>query len=194
MLTVCTNCAEVLLRNLSPPVYFAVSVCFPTVSVEILGLAVPFVKVPSQILVEPCSSTTEPCGVVPGYSGVTEIVKITACPEVDGFTEELSVVVVVALFTTSLKLPELGAKFASPAYLATIGSVPGTDFENVMLALPPLSVPVPRMSAPQLNVTCSPLGGGPIAELTVAVTVTGWFTTAGFTCDVTEVSVFAITT
>jgi hypothetical protein len=72
--------------------------------------------------------------------------------------------------------------------------VSGKVFEKVMLALPPLRVPVPRRTEPQWNVTCSPSGGGPFEELTVAVTVMGWFTTAGFSAEVSVVFVVSSTT
>ena len=48
-------------------------------------------------------------------------VKVTLFPFIDGLADEISVVVVDALFTTWLKTAdELAVKFASPAYVAVM--------------------------------------------------------------------------
>ena len=60
--------------------------------------------------------------------------------------------------------------------------------EIAKVATPPLSVPVPRVAPPSLNVTLPvgvPLPGA--AAVTVAVKVTDWPKTEGFADDVTAV-------
>jgi hypothetical protein len=52
---------------------------------------------------------------VPLYCGVTVAVKVTDCPKLEGFRDEVRVVLVVALLTTcSTVFDELTAKFESP--------------------------------------------------------------------------------
>ena len=50
--------------------------------------------------------------------------------------------------------------------------VPTGRDEVLMVATPRLSVAEPRNTPPLVNVTVSPFGGGPITEVTVAVSVT----------------------
>jgi hypothetical protein len=97
---------------------------------------------------------------VPLNSCVTLAVNVTDCPKVEGFSEEVKVVVVVALLTTCFNAFDvLLAKFESPPYTAVIELVPTLRVEVVKLAEPLLSVPVPNTVVPFLNVTVSPSGG-----------------------------------
>jgi hypothetical protein len=58
---------------------------------------------------------------LPLNCGVTLAVKVTDCPEFDGFREEANAVVVVALLTTCFSTFDvLPKKFESPAYTALI--------------------------------------------------------------------------
>ena len=88
----------------------------------------------------------------------------------------------------------LVAKFVSPPYTAVmLCGLPATDNDELLnVATPALSVPVPRVVAPSLNVTVPvavPLPGATAA--TVAVNVTDWPNTDGFTEDVKVVVVLA---
>lgn len=68
----------------------------------------------------------------------------------------------------------LGVKSKSPPYSALMADLPLRSPDVVMLAEPPLNVPVPRKkSVWYVNVTVSPSGGGPALEVTTAVKVTG---------------------
>jgi hypothetical protein len=96
------------------------------------------------------------------------------CPNLDGLALDVNEVDVSALFTTWLRAElVLVLKSSSPPYTAVIEWDPTdkVDVENV--AWPPLSVPVPSVVAPSLNVTV-PVGV-PLPEpdaATVAVNVT----------------------
>src|ERR1019366_1132665 len=73
--------------------------------------------------------------------------------------------------------------------------LPPARTEVVRLATPPLKVPVPIGLPPSRNVTDPvgvPVPGG--TAVTVAVNVTDWPTTEGFTDDVTAVAVLALLT
>ncbi len=57
-------------------------------------------KVPLPITVAPSRKFTVPVGLpAPGATTVTVAVKVTLCPKTDGFTDEATVVVVLALLT-----------------------------------------------------------------------------------------------
>ena len=53
--------------------------------------------------------------VVPGLATLTVAVKVTAWPETEGLTDEATVVLVLALLTTWVKVPRLKAKLSSPS-------------------------------------------------------------------------------
>ncbi len=58
---------------------------------------------------------TVPVGVpAPGAMAVTVAVKVTASATTEGFNEDVSAVVVLALFTVTPTLPELTPRLASP--------------------------------------------------------------------------------
>ena len=60
-------------------------------------------SVPVPSVVEPSLKVTVPPGMPPpGDAAVTVAVKVTACPTVDGLTEEVRAVAVFALLTTWL--------------------------------------------------------------------------------------------
>ena len=61
----------------------------------------PLLKVPVPIGLPPSRNVTVPVGVPePGATGETVAVKVTDWPNTDGFADEVTVVVVFALFTT----------------------------------------------------------------------------------------------
>ena len=58
----------------------------------------------------PSANCTLPVGTpAPGATTVTVAVKVTGCPKVDGLAEEARLVVVAALRTVCVSVPELGA-------------------------------------------------------------------------------------
>ena len=75
-----------------------------------LKVAVPSVAAPSR-------NVTVPVGVpTPGATALTVAVKVTAWPDADGFTDEVTVVELLALLTVWVMAAEvLLLKFASPA-------------------------------------------------------------------------------
>ena len=85
------------------------------------------------------------------------MVNVTVCPRVDGFADELTFVVVVALLTVCCTAPDVPLlKIALPAYTAVIECFPGAKDELVNLALPAANVPTPKFTGPSLNITCPP--------------------------------------
>ena len=99
--------------------------CVPAVRVEVLKTAVVtpalVLSVPWPMLVEPSKKVAVPAGlpaaVVPGALTLTVAVKVTDCPGTDGFAEELTEVLVPALFTVCpfASVPLLPVKLLLPA-------------------------------------------------------------------------------
>lgn len=87
----------------------------PVVSEEMEMDAVPLTSdaLPSVVEVEVSVKTTVPVGVPDDE--VTAAVKVTLCPETDGFGEEARVVAVATPFTTCVSAADvLGAKVLDP--------------------------------------------------------------------------------
>src|SRR6266849_1626054 len=80
---------------------------------------------------------------------------------------------------------------ASPAYTAVIECCPLASDEVLNVALPPLSVPMPSVVVPSLNVTF-PVGVPRVAGFTVAVNVTAVPKVDGFNEDVTDVELACV--
>ena len=77
----------------------------------------PFDRATLHSLVVPTEKATVPVGVPdPGATAETVAVKITACPNIDGFTDEVTAVVVFALTTCGFPVsePALPLKVPSP--------------------------------------------------------------------------------
>ena len=122
MLTVWLTIELVLVTKLESPPYSAVMLFEPTVSDAIDKVAVPDVKVPVPMIVEPFLKVTVPPGGVPEATElifpllsklmfppvgvpeepVTVAVKVTDSPKTEGFAEDANAVVVLALLTTWL--------------------------------------------------------------------------------------------
>ncbi len=85
---------------------------------------------------------TVPVGVPP--LDVTVAVKVTDCPKLDGFGNELTVVVDPARLTTCPpdNVPWLVVKLASPLYCAVIVCVPAASVEVTKVVMPLDNVPV----------------------------------------------------
>jgi hypothetical protein len=94
MLTVWLTGADVLPRKLAEPRYAAVIECVPPASKETEMEALPFesVELPSVVEVEVSVKIAVPVG-VPDFE-LTAALNVTACPKIDGFSEEVRVVLV----------------------------------------------------------------------------------------------------
>jgi hypothetical protein len=92
----------------------------------------------------------------------------------DGFCEDLKLVVVEAGLTTWLTGDDvLPPKVESPAYTALTWSVPPPSVEIARVAEPALNGAVPSAVPADMNVTISPSGGVvPSFEVTTAVKLT----------------------
>ena len=75
----------------------------PTASAEVVNVAMSPLSVPVPIGLPPSRNVTVPVGVpAPGATGETVAVNVTDWPKTDGFTDEVTVVVVSALLTVKL--------------------------------------------------------------------------------------------
>jgi len=77
----------------------------PLLRVEVLKLASPFAKLRDPSAVPPSMNVTDPVGVVVGE--VTVAVNFTACPVLEGFSEETMTVDEVAWSTTCVSAEDL---------------------------------------------------------------------------------------
>src|SRR5438128_2500972 len=108
---------------------------------------------------------TVPVGVPePGATAVTVAVKVAIWPAGAGLSDDMSVVLVDAWLTVWLVIDEeLEAKVVSPLYTAEMAWGPAVRADVVKVAVPPLSVGVPIVVVPSLNVTMPvgvPIPGG----------------------------------
>jgi hypothetical protein len=72
----------------------------PNANVLVVNVAMPPDTAPVPRVVVPSKNVTVPVGLpAPGLTTVTVAVKVTLCPEVDGFTDEARPVAVLALLT-----------------------------------------------------------------------------------------------
>jgi hypothetical protein len=86
--TVCDTAEEVLTRSLESPLYVAVKECEPTEAVEKVRVATPPPTAPEPMGVDPSLKLTAPVAV----EGDTVAVRVTDCPKVEGFTDEIRTV------------------------------------------------------------------------------------------------------
>ena len=89
----------------------------PTDSDEVVKVALPPDRLAVPNVAAPSRNVTVPVGVpAPGATALTVAVKVTAWPEADGFTDEVTVVELLALLTVWVIAAEvLELKLASPA-------------------------------------------------------------------------------
>jgi hypothetical protein len=149
--------------------------CDPTASVLVVNVAIPPDNVPVPNVTVPSRNVTVPEGLpAPGATTVTVAVKVTLCPTIDGFRDEVMLVVVLALLTAEVNTPlVLPLKFVSPAYEAVIEWDPTASALVVNVAVPPDNVPVPSVTVPSRNVTVPdglPAPGATTATVAVKVT------------------------
>ena len=147
--------------------------CEPALKADVVKFAVP----PERLLVAnnvvPSMNVTVPVGVV--VADATVAVNFTEFPCVDGFFDEVTVVVVLACVTVCANAREVLFAFAeSPLYVAMMLREPAGRFDFVSVAVPvESSVTVPSDVAPFLKVRV-PVGVfGPFV-VTVVVSVTAW--------------------
>ena len=69
------------------PLYVAVMPCAPDASFEVVNFAAPALTLSVARIVVPSTKVTVPVG-VPVNCGATVAVKVTACPAVDGFSDD----------------------------------------------------------------------------------------------------------
>ena len=98
--TVSVSALETLAVSLTSPPYAAVMEWVPTVSVAVVSDALPPARDVLPRELPPSKKVTVPVG-VPVPVGVTAAVNVTATVNVDGFNDDVSVVVVVAGVTVS---------------------------------------------------------------------------------------------
>jgi hypothetical protein len=152
------------------PGYRAVIVRTPGCNATVLRLAAPPVRstVPS-LAVRVVKMT------LPGGDPVVEVtvaVKVTDCPKMEGFKEEVSATLLEIGITTWLTAADvLPATLTFPPYTAVIDRVPAFNVLVVRLATPAVNVALPKREVPLKNVTF-PVGVAEAAD-TVAVKVTG---------------------
>jgi hypothetical protein len=89
----------------------------PTASAEVVNVALPELKLAVPSVKAPSRKVAVPVGVpAPGETALTVAVKVTDCPNSDGFTDEVTVVELLALSTVWVIAAEaLLVKFVSPA-------------------------------------------------------------------------------
>jgi len=87
--------------------------------VLVVNVAVPPDSVPVPRVVAPSRNVTVPVGVATVVLPVTVAVKVTLCPKTDGFTDEATLVVVLACVTVSGSQGLVARLlFVSPLYVA----------------------------------------------------------------------------
>src|ERR1019366_3141171 len=95
-----------------------------TAKADVLNVAIPLLNVPVPIGLPPSRNVTDPVGVPPpGATGETVAVKVTDWPKTEGFTDEVTAVVVLALLTTCgfpVITPVLPLKLGSPGRLGVV--------------------------------------------------------------------------
>jgi hypothetical protein len=92
-------------------------VCVPTANERVVNVALPPESVAVPNVVAPSKNVTVPVGVpVPGAAALTVAMNTTDWPNTDGFTDEVTVVELLSLFTVWVIADDvLLLKFVSPA-------------------------------------------------------------------------------
>jgi len=104
--TVCVSTGDVLVLKFVSPLYTAVIEWLPRASDDVVKLAFPLLSVPDPITVVPSLKVTVPVG-VPVVEDETIAVNVTGWPKVDGFCDDVTVVVVLALFTVCFRIADV---------------------------------------------------------------------------------------
>lgn len=112
--TVWVNTDDVLSMKFAVPVYTAVMECASAERVVVVKAAIPPVSVFEVSVVVPSLNVTLPVG-ADEVLDVTFAVIVTDCPYLDGFRDEVTTVVVAALFTVCARTGDvLPMKFVVP--------------------------------------------------------------------------------
>src|SRR6266542_12438 len=132
-----------------------------TVRPDVVQAADPFVRVTvpqAEIVVPSAAKLTVPPGVpLPGETALTLAVKVTGCPNVDGFAEAVTAVAVAAWLTWCAAVPELPPKLASPPYVAVSVFAPAVVEVRAQLPDPLLRLAIVQLPVPSVTVT-DPVG------------------------------------
>jgi len=118
LVTVCISVADVLFAKFPSLLYSAVRLWLPTLRFDLVHIALPKPSnctEPHSVVV-PSLNATVPVGVPPAE--VTVAVNVTVSPYVEGFGDDVSVVVVVALTVCDTGAEVLERKLESPPYVA----------------------------------------------------------------------------
>ena len=105
LVTSCGNMGDVLVAKLASPLYTAVMLCIPGVNVDMLKLAVPFTNGDVPRVVVPSKNVTVPVGAPDAEPTLDR--KVTLCPKEEGIAEDVTPIVVGALFTTCVNADEV---------------------------------------------------------------------------------------
>ena len=92
--TVWATLLEVLVARFAVPLYIALMEWVPPLNAEVVNVAVPALSAPVPMVVAPSLKVTLPVGVP--TPDVTFEVNVTACPKIEGFRDEATVVAVGA--------------------------------------------------------------------------------------------------
>ena len=186
-------------KLVSPPYVAVIFVCAPTLNAAVEKVAMPPTPTPPEPIDVPLSKkVTVPDGLpAPGATAATVTVKVTLCPNTDGFGAEVTLVVVLALFTVCVgNDPLLVLKLPSPLYATVTGCAATARVVVTYVATRlALSAAVTLVTPSNVNVIV-PVGvpaPGALA-VTIAVKVTLWPNTDGFGAELMLVSVFALLT
>jgi len=172
---------------LDSPLYIAAIECAPSARFETGSAADPLTTAAEPRAVEPSRNCTVPVA----EAGVTIAVSVTVWLTVEGFVEDVSAVVVAALFTVCASVVDvLDALLASPLYTAVMECAPAVSVDTDSDADPLTTVAEPSADVPSRNCTV------PVAAVgvTTAVSVTVWPTVEGFTDDAAVTVVAALFT
>jgi hypothetical protein len=106
----------VLPPNDESPLYLAVIECVPADRIEIVKVAMPELRFAVPRVEVPSKKVTVPVGIPePGATALTVAVNVTPSPKTDGFSDDVTVVELLALLTVWLKADDvLPLKVESP--------------------------------------------------------------------------------
>src|SRR6266567_3955376 len=136
-----------------------------------LSEALPVTSVTVPSVAAPSLNVTVPVGTP--APDVTVELSVTVWPTVEGFGEEVRLVLESPAFTVCVRTADvLAANVAFPLNAAVREWLPTARVVTLSEALPLTSVTVPSAVAPSLNVTVP--GGTPAPDVTVALSVTVW--------------------
>src|SRR5213592_4717589 len=157
-----------------------------------LSEALPFTSVTTPSEVAPSLNVTVPVGTpVAGATALTVELKVTVWPTVEGFGEEVRLVLEFPAFTVCVRTADvLAANVAFPLNAAVREWLPTARVVTLSDALPLTSVTVPSTVAPSLNVTVpvgTPVAGA--TAVTVELSVTACPAVDGLGADVRVVLV-----